>query len=478
MDLNKDPENNKKKAPAPDPEKIDTENPDTEKRERNLLIANAVALTVVFAAIALFMTFGKRPNVSYEENRNLEKLPEFTWSEYWAGNVTEQFGKYYNDTVPMRSTWKLFISNFRSHLGVKYDGGVTIVGPLPVIDEPDYPDDPNNTSRPENSIPAVVIPKPANSIPAVVIPGQTSSPETSSDTSELSTEEQDGEVSERAMVLNDGRAFLLFNGSDGAADFNANVINSAKEQLPGVRVYSLIPPTAVSFYLPEKYAGLSESEPQYINNVNARLNGVTVIDAYSALEAHTNENIYFRTDHHWTQLGAYYAAEKFAEAAGVPFDELSQYEKREKQGFVGKMYALSGNNSLVKDNPETFTYYIPRGDHPTTYYDNDMQNPRSLPYFRDFDELIDPNDFYLTYMNGTWGIVHVSGGQNNGRRLMIVKNSYGNALAPSLFNSFEDIWIVDINWNDIDIAKFAKEQGITDLLFCVSTFQYLKPDAE
>lgn len=149
-----------------------------EKRANTLRFVNVVALMLVFAGIALFMTFGKRPNVSYEENRDLEKPPQFTWEGYWKGEVTEQFAKYYNDTVPMRSTWKLFISNFRDHMGIKYDGGVIIVGPLPVFSDPDEPDD---VSRPENSIPAVVIPgqggetSSSNRIPAVVIPGQTSS---------------------------------------------------------------------------------------------------------------------------------------------------------------------------------------------------------------------------------------------------------------------------------------------------------------
>lgn len=206
------------------------DNNNNEKRERRLIIINAAALTIVFAAIALFMTFGKRPNVSYEENRNLEKPPEFTWAEYRKGNVTEQFGKYYNDTVPLRSTWKLIISEFRGHLGIKYDGGVVIVGKLPVIDEP------GNTSAPENSnpnIPAVVIPKPENSIPAVVIPPK---PGEENSSQNSPTNSQDGEVSGRTMVMNDGRAFLLFEDTDGAAELGAGVINAAKEQLPNVAV--------------------------------------------------------------------------------------------------------------------------------------------------------------------------------------------------------------------------------------------------
>jgi len=158
------------------------------KREKILHIINSAVLLAVFAGIALFMTFGERPNVSYTENRDLEKPPEFTWEGYFSGYVTDQFSKYYNDTVPMRSTWKLFISNFRSHIGIKYNGGVTIVGPLPVIDNPSKPD--STSSRPANSIPAVVIPggnsgaNNSNKVPAVVLPGGNSSANGTADTSD------------------------------------------------------------------------------------------------------------------------------------------------------------------------------------------------------------------------------------------------------------------------------------------------------
>ena len=132
-----------------------------ENRVKTLQFVNVAILMAVFAMIALFMTFGKRPNVSYAENRDLEKPPTFTWEDYWAGKVTDQFAKYYNDTVPMRSTWKLFIANFRDHLGIKYEGGITIVGTLPTIEEPSKPAE--STSRPANSIPGVVTSRPSNS---------------------------------------------------------------------------------------------------------------------------------------------------------------------------------------------------------------------------------------------------------------------------------------------------------------------------
>lgn len=149
-----------------------------ENRVKTLHFVNIFVLMAVFAVITVFMTFGKRPNVSYVENRDLEKPPVFTWEDYWAGKVTDQFSKYYNDTVPMRSTWKLFISNFRDHLGIKYKGGITIVGDMPVIEQPTKPD--VSSSRPPNSVPDVVIPgtggtSSGNKVPGVVIPGTGSS---------------------------------------------------------------------------------------------------------------------------------------------------------------------------------------------------------------------------------------------------------------------------------------------------------------
>lgn len=172
--------NNKK---APEKELSDSEqvqkNKDEwklENRVKTLNFINVFVLMAVFAVITVFMTFGQRPNVSYEENRDLEKLPTFTWEDYWAGKVTDQFAKYYNDTVPMRSTWKLFISNFRAHLGIKYEGGITITGPIPNIEQPPKPAE--SSSRPQNSIPDVVTSRPPNSseassnnkVPDVYIP--------------------------------------------------------------------------------------------------------------------------------------------------------------------------------------------------------------------------------------------------------------------------------------------------------------------
>lgn len=120
-------------------------------RGRVLAAVNAAVILTIIGGGALFMTFGERPEISAEEKRSLAKCPEFTWESYFSGGFTSGFAAFYNDTVPMRSSFKLFISQFRSNLGIKYDG-VNISGSLPEIDK--RPDSPPSNS--ENSVPDVV----------------------------------------------------------------------------------------------------------------------------------------------------------------------------------------------------------------------------------------------------------------------------------------------------------------------------------
>lgn len=157
--------------------------PKKSRRETFLVRLNVAVLLGVMVIATLFMTFGKRPNVSLEENRDLAKCPEFSIESYLSGEFTKNFAAFYNDTVPMRSDFKSFISNFRAHLGIKYDGGVHLEGGPPIIESR-----PPDTSRPSSSKkpPVVVIPQ---------VPGSSSS-DTSSEPSESVTENSSSSISD------------------------------------------------------------------------------------------------------------------------------------------------------------------------------------------------------------------------------------------------------------------------------------------
>lgn len=280
-----------------------------------------------------------------------------------------------------------------------------------------------------------------------------------------------GELSGTVIVDATGRGMPIFGGGSGTT--YANALNEVKELVGSqVNVFSMIVPTQGSFYMPEGFS--MASEWNCIENVNDQLYGIIPVDAYSALAAHVDEEIYARTDHHWMQLGAYYAAEEFVKTAriDVPFTPLSEYERHDVEGYLGTLYGYSDQNATMGKNPETFVYYIAPNDF-ATYY----MNPADADFWRSSMFQIMPVGYsYGTFMGGDEKVVHVDTDVENGRKLLIVKDSYANALVPCLTGSFEDIWIVDMRYLEEmkhfpnSISQIVKEKGITDVLFCMDTF--------
>ena len=241
------------------------------------------------------------------------------------------------------------------------------------------------------------------------------------------------------------RAMEPFRGVvTGGGDY-AGALNRYQKALgPDVHIYSMLIPTAVEFYCPPECASWSNREKPVIENINRQFSPeITVVDAYSVLKNHVGEEIYARTDHHWLPLGAYYCAEAFAQAAEVPFFDLSHYEQRVVHNFVGTMSKFSGDPS-VKQDPEEFIYHVPADSN----------------YVKDGSA-----QAYCTFMGGDTRTTHVHTATENGRRLMIIKDSYGNAVPGYLFQSFEDIYVVDFRYFQKNIVAYAREKGITDLLF-------------
>ncbi|MCH5203398.1 MAG: hypothetical protein J1F03_01560 [Oscillospiraceae bacterium] len=304
--------------------------------------------------------------------------------------------------------------------------------------------------------------------------GDTSSEESSSSETQSSSDSQttakgNGELSGGLAIFDDGSTFSLYGGSKEIGKDYANQLNKFKELLGDVKVYSLVSPTSGSFYLPDEYKKYMGSEQGNIDNINSYLSGVTPVDVYSVFEKHKSEYIFFRTDHHWQPLGAYYAAQEFAKVAGVSFTPLSEYETVTREGFVGALYHYSGEDQRIKNHPDTFTYYIPNNSYTVVKYDTNMEEVLNsnvkLPATID---LYDPVDWYLIFGLDN-DIKHITTDCKNGRKLMIIKDSYGNAAVPFLTSSFEEIIVIDMR-NKVNAVEIAKKHGITDLVFIMNTF--------
>lgn len=276
------------------------------------------------------------------------------------------------------------------------------------------------------------------------------------------------------------RAIEPYRGNPDNGIGYADVINRYKQTFPHVNVYCMVIPNAVAFYCPDSVQSWTCAERPAINDILSRLSAdVLAVDIYDTLQAHASEPIYSRTDHHWAPLGAYYAAKHFALVGGLDFKDLTAYEPRTIRNYVGSMYTFS-RDKAVKDAPEDFVYYVPRdSDFTATHITYKRQSkkvgrrrwkrfltasePEPFSFFRPYED--GDGNAYCTFMGGDTNTTSITTAIRNNRRLLILKDSYGNALPPYLFSSFEEIHIVDCRYFLQNMVDFVNSHAITDILF-------------
>lgn len=198
------------------------------------------------------------------------------------------------------------------------------------------------------------------------------------------------------------------------------------ESRPGAAVYCLLAPTQAE-YLDSEYTGLSDSQKTAVDRVYGGLDeGVKAVDAWAAIKGHTDEYVYFRTDHHWTALGAYYAYTAFCEAAGLEAIPLEDYDAFEVEGFLGYLYNQRPTEGLA-ENADTITYYVLKDKSFTTY-----------------PTLIDTaSDRYTMFIHGDNAYLAITTSVKNGRTAVVVKDSYANCFVPFLAPHYERIVVID-----------------------------------
>ncbi|MCR5646266.1 MAG: hypothetical protein K6F96_07770 [Bacteroidales bacterium] len=253
----------------------------------------------------------------------------------------------------------------------------------------------------------------------------------------------------------------------------ADICNIYKRELgDSVNVYCMPIPTAIEYYCPDAARSWTHPEAPVLNNMFAACSdSVLVVNIYNILGEHAAERIFSRTDHHWAPRGAYYAAMKLCQVAGVPFEDLAHYDEHVIHRFVGTMASFSGEN-CVKEAPEDFYYYTPRDcEYTTTYIQYKTQKQQIIgehpaaegDFFKHYDD--GSGAAYNTFMGGDSKITQVRTGVNNGRRVIIFKDSFGNAIPGYLFFSFEEVHVIDFRFFDRNIVDYIKDNKITDVVF-------------
>ncbi len=275
---------------------------------------------------------------------------------------------------------------------------------------------------------------------------------------------------EKGLLTTDDTIMEIFKEKPETRQNYISMINHYAEKLPeNVKLYSMVIPTQIEF-TGDKYDGLADSQKETIDIIYSEVyKKVKCIDAYSALKAHTDEYIYFRTDHHWTTLGAYYAYREFAKAAGVTVADISDFEENKAEGFLGYLYNQAQATNL-KDKPDTIYYYT-KGDN-LSFSAKAWENGSVVDYSGKLFNIPFPGQEtkYSIFLGGDHPLLEIDTPVGNNRTVLVVKDSYANALIPWLTHSFDSVIAVDPRSFGGDISQVISEYNITDVLLMNYSF--------
>ncbi|MEO7984142.1 MAG: DHHW family protein [Bacteroidota bacterium] len=280
----------------------------------------------------------------------------------------------------------------------------------------------------------------------------------------------DGQVGVRkgAVFIFKNRGFELFSGGEAMGKQYAAVINMYNRlKIPGLKVYNLVVPNGFEFEVTEKYKDKVKPNKKAIDDIYAAEDAdITKINVVDEMRKHRSEYIYFNTDHHWTSLGAYYAYRGFCAAIGLTPVSLDSIPSKVKPGFYGLFYRLT-KSAVLKNNPDSVRYYL-FPDSVDFYI-----GASNIGYWAKshmYAEQASGENSYSVFLQGDLPICKMETQHKNGRRIALVKESYGNAFAPFLINNYEKIIVVDQRGYKGDFIAMLKAEGINELLFINNIF--------
>ena len=432
------------------------ENAENNLSKPAMILSIAVCVILIFVLGILCWAL-PQPTYSEYERRDLVQMPEFSAKSLFAGEYTANVELSFADTFAFRDGFVRFKAMVEESRGLHMSGA--LYGPVPVTDEDDDSSAPSTetSSLPETSD----ISNDSQSISEEQ--SESSAPEsTETDWADAEDNGENGETV-AGIYIYKNMGFELFGGSTKMAEYYSSVINKYRAALPeNVNIYNMVVPKHAEFALPSRFSSLSKSQKDSIDKIYYGLDsGITAVDAYSILKEHSKEYIYFNTDHHWTGLGAYYAYTVFMESAGLPYYDYSDYTKHIIEDFRGTLYSGTQSEDLY-NNPD----YVEWCEFPVSYTayqykKGDLANYYETIVMASYAKGVNA---YGVYLGGDFPLTIVKTNVGNGRKCLIIKESYGNAPSTYIASGFDETYIVDERYYEGNIVDLVKERGITDVL--------------
>lgn len=430
-----------------------------------------ILVGVFFAIMTVVFVFFPRTEYSELEKRDLAEFPDISDIEKIKkdpAKFTEEVSTWFSDTEPYRDELMTMSMKIRGAMKGDFRN-----------------DDETVSFRPSES---AVNPASEDTKHQDENVEKNNKDNESAEEATAATEEEDDMEDGKAKLGSSGtiiigkgdkvRALMAFGGTAKGGGGYVDLLNTLANEFPNATVYAMVAPLATEYYLPAKASKASNPQKPFIYSIRDRLSPkVKFVDIYDELLQHKKEDIYLRTDHHWAGLGGYYAAKRLAETAGVPFRGLDAYEKHVVKDFVGSMYGYSKDIS-VKKAPEDFVYYTPTqvgydAEYVTYSLNKNFKITHESKPFKSafFKKFKDGNgNAYLTFIGTDQAYVKVKTSTPGNRKLLIIKDSYGNAVPGNLFYSFNEVHVIDFRYFTHNLKDYVAKNGITDIAVCFNVF--------
>lgn len=419
------------------------------------------ALTVVSFIIPL------RPTRSESEKRNLAEFPEFSAEALISGSYFDDISTWFSDTFPGREDWLLLsakVEEFHGHSDIIIHGDLNLPEPEPETTVPATTAPAATETQAETTAPQETV-HVKEDLPPIIL--EEIAPPTDPVEEWGGLDAGEAEVNLGAVIQIEDYAFNYFSFSEYTTERYAEMVNRFVERMADtdVNIISAPCPTAIGVMVEDEYMQLLKCEPQtealaYLHSfVDER---VIKVDTVNALIAHNDEYLYFRTDHHWTALGAYYSYAACMEALGMePANLEEDFELWDQGEFRGSLYyECSQSSKLRLDNVYA---YNPLGEISTKIY------PSGYSGF-DWTVLTDmsknkPNSKYMTFLAGDNALTVITNDSiPDAPNCVILKDSYGNCFAPFLTQNYHKVYVVDYReYNVMRMPQFVEEYGIRDI---------------
>jgi hypothetical protein len=435
--------------------------------------AQTIGFIGLLVVLGVFFVISPKDEVSEGEKRKLAQFPEFSWSAIGQGTYMKQIDDFVADNFVFRyaltdvagyiKQWRGWAQDdiqLFSDKGTNQGGGA-----LPAAHE-----SPASSSR-QPAVAAIQAKavQSANDGAAIARRPEASVGSAGGEPAAVSQPDELPYQNIESVIIYKNRAVQIFGGSPQMASPFAAVVGRYQQELPQTTVYFMPIPIGADYYLPTRVNKGIMREKLVIDHVLSLLpQQVRPVHAYEKLAQHTPEYVYFNTDHHWTGLGAYYAYTAFAEAANITPLSLSTLIKKEIPNFLGSLYHRT-LSPVLKSKGDTVEYYKVPVQTSVKFYAGGARQGQPTQLYAEYAR---GAGAYGVFLGGDYPMMKITSDVKNGRKIVMIKDSYGNAFAPYLASHYEEVYVLDYRYFSGNIKTLIQQEGIQDLLFAHNSYVF------